>query len=296
MTCFQKAFLLFPGTAVAAPALAAAGEGHGVSVAAEPLFHLGPMPVTNSMVTSWVVALALIVIVRLAVGRPKLVPGRGQAIVENLVQGLFDMLSPIVGPRVARPAFPLLIALFVFILIQNWSGLLPGVGSIKIREAGGHWGDLIRPGNADMNGTIGLALVAMVAWVYFIIRYAGVKFILHDWFGNKADKREIPGLIYYFLFLVFFGVGLIEIISIVFRPVSLSFRLFGNIFGGENLLHAMFGMQKWLLPTPFYLLELLIGVVQALVFTLLVAVYIGLICNHDEGHDSHGETHAAAAH
>ncbi|EIP98469.1 F0F1-type ATP synthase, alpha subunit [Opitutaceae bacterium TAV1] len=290
MTCFQKAFLLFPGTAV--PVLAA-GDGHGISVAAEPLFHVGPIPVTNSMVTSWVVALALIVIVRLAVGRPKLVPGRGQAIVENLVQGLFDMLSPIVGPRVARPAFPLLIALFVFILIQNWSGLLPGVGSIKIQEAGGHWGDLIRPGNADMNGTIGLALVAMVAWVYFIIKYAGVKFILHDWFGNKADRSEIPGLIYYFLFLIFFGVGLIEIISIVFRPVSLSFRLFGNIFGGENLLHAMFGMQKWLLPTPFYLLELLIGVVQALVFTLLVAVYIGLICNHDEGHDSHGEAHAA---
>ncbi len=276
-----------------------AGEAHGVDPKAEALFHLGPLPVTNSMVTSWIVALALIVIVRLMVGRAKLVPGRGQAIIENLVKGLFDMLSPIVGPKVARPAFPLLIGLFVFILIQNWSGLLPGVGSLKIMETvngQSQWGDLIRPGNADMNGTIGLAIVAMVAWVYFILKYAGAKFILHDWFGNKADKSEIPSPIYYFLFLIFFGVGLIEIISIIFRPVSLSFRLFGNIFGGENLLHAMFGMYKWGLPVPFYMLELLIGVVQALVFTLLVAVYIGLICNHDEGHDDHGHAEGKPAH
>ncbi|WP_052361604.1 F0F1 ATP synthase subunit A [Geminisphaera colitermitum] len=283
---------------IASGTTVSAAEGHGILPKAEALFHLGPLPVTNSMVTSWVVAVALILIVRLMVGRVKLVPGRGQAIIENLVQGLFNMLAPIVGPKVARPAFPLLIGLFVFILIQNWSGLLPGVGSLKIMEDG-HWGDLIRPGNADMNGTIGLALVAMVAWVYFILKYAGVKFILHDWFGNKADKKEIPALIYYFLFLIFFGVGLIEIISIVFRPVSLSFRLFGNIFGGENLLHAMFGMFKWGLPVPFYLLELLIGIVQALVFTLLIAVYIGLICNHDEGHEhdtGHGNAEGKAAH
>lgn len=272
--------------------VSAAGAGHGVTPRAEALFHLGPLPVTNSMITSWVVAVALIVIVRLMVGRPRLVPGRGQAVVENLVQGLFGMLSPIVGPKVARPAFPLLLGFFVFILIQNWSGLLPGVGSLKVMD-NGQWSDVIRPGNADMNGTIGLALVAMVAWVYFILKYAGPKFILHDWFGNKADRREIPGLIYYFLFLIFFGVGLIEIISIVFRPVSLSFRLFGNIFGGENLLHAMFGMFKWGLPVPFYILELLIGVVQALVFTLLIAVYIGLICNHGEDHESHEEGKAA---
>ncbi len=97
--------------------------------------------------------------------------------------------------------------------------------------------------------------------------------------------------------MIFFGAGLIEIISIAFRPVSLSFRLFGNIFGGENLMHAMSGMQKWGLPAPFYFLELLIGFVQAFVFTLLVSVYIGLICNHgdDHGHDDHGE-HKEAAH
>jgi F-type H+-transporting ATPase subunit a len=118
--------------------------------------------------------------------------------------------------------------------------------------------------------------------------------VFKDIFGNKADKTEIPAYIYYPLFVVFFAVGVIEVISILFRPVSLSFRLFGNVFGGENLLHAMSGIQKWGLPIPFYFLELLIGFVQALVFTLLVSVYIGLICNH--GDEDHGHAKAQPGH
>ncbi len=142
----------------------AAGADHGVSTAAEPLFRIGGLPVTNSMVTSWVIAFGLIVIVRLAVGRPKLVPSSGQAVVENLVQGVLDLTAPIVGSQVARKTFPLLVGLFTYILIQNWSGLLPGVGTIKHWDAAsGHWQDVVRPGNADMNGTIALALVAFVA-------------------------------------------------------------------------------------------------------------------------------------
>jgi F-type H+-transporting ATPase subunit a len=284
----------------------AAGADHGVATAAEPLFRIGGLPVTNSMVTSWVIAFGLIVIVRLAVGRPKLVPSRGQAVVENLVQGVLDLTAPIVGSQVARKTFPLLVGLFTYILIQNWSGLLPGVGTVKHWDAAsGHWQDVVRPGNADMNGTIALALVAFVAWFYFIMRYAGPRVVLFDIFGNKADKNEIPKVIYYFLFVIFFAVGIIELISIAFRPVSLSFRLFGNVFGGENLIHAMLGMQKFILPVPFYFLELLIGFVQALVFTLLVSVYIGLICNHGDGHDEshggghgqgHGDKKAEAAH
>jgi len=284
----------------------AAGADHSVATAAEPLFRIGGLPVTNSMVTSWVIAFGLIVIVRLAVGRPKLVPSSGQAVVENLVQGVLDLTAPIVGSQVARKTFPLLVGLFTYILIQNWSGLLPGVGTIKHFDAAtGHWQDVVRPGNADMNGTIALALVAFGAWFYFIMRYAGPRVVLFDIFGNKADKNEIPKVIYYFLFVIFFAVGIIELISIAFRPVSLSFRLFGNVFGGENLIHAMLGMQKFILPVPFYFLELLIGFVQALVFTLLVSVYIGLICNHGDGHDEshggghghgHGEKKAEAAH
>ncbi|MFT3783455.1 MAG: F0F1 ATP synthase subunit A [Nibricoccus sp.] len=284
--------------ATAMPAFAAEGEGHGLSAKAEALFHLGPLPVTNSMVTSWVIAALLIIVVRLAVRRPKLVPSHGQAIVESIVQGVLDLISPIVGSKVARPAFPLLVGLFIFILIQNWSGLFPGVGTIAIKGEGGYgWTELIRPGNADMNSTLALAVVSIVAWFYFIMRYAGPKMVLFDIFGNKADKKEIPAAIYYFLFIIFFAVGLIEIISIAFRPVSLSFRLFGNVFGGENLMHAMSSMCKWGLPIPFYFLEVLIGFVQALVFTLLVSVYIGLICNHgDEHHEEEGHGEKSAAH
>jgi F-type H+-transporting ATPase subunit a len=283
--------LLFASLIVTgAPALSAAEAHSGVSQTAETMFHLGPLPVTNSMVTSWIVALALIIAIRLAVRKPRLIPTRGQAVVESLVQGILDLTSPIVGSKVARHTFPLLVGLFTYILIQNWSGLIPGVGTIKVMD-NGEWKELIRPGNADLNSTGALAAVAMICWFYFIMRYAGPKMVLFDIFGNKADKADIPVVIYYLLFPVFFFVGLIELVSILFRLVSLSFRLFGNVFGGENLLHAMSGLFKWGLPVPFYFLEIIIGLVQALVFTLLVSVYIGLICNHGDDHleQVHGE-------
>lgn len=287
MSWVKKLTLLASVFATSLPAFASDG---GVSSSPDVLFRLGPLPVTNSMVTSWVVALILIIAIRVAIGRRKLIPSRGQAMVESLVSGIYDLISPIVGPKVAKAAFPLLIALFTFILIQNWSGLFPGVGTIYMvdHETGG-WMELIRPGNADMNGTLALAAVAFVAWFYLIMRYAGPIFVLKDIFGNKADKKETPAIIYYPLFIIFIGAGLIEVVSIAFRPVSLSFRLFGNIYGGENLMHAMSGMQKWGLPAPFYFLELLIGFVQAFVFTLLVSVYIGLICNHGDDHAEHKE-------
>lgn len=284
------------GTAFAAAAAAA----EGVEKKAQSLFQIGSLPVTNSMVTSWVVALALIVVIRLAVGRPKLRPSRGQVVVENLVQGVLDLTAPIVGSRVAKATFPLLIGLFTFILIQNWSGLFPGVGTVMIRHHGtGEWNEFVRPGNADLNMTFALAVVAFVAWLYFIIRYAGFRAIFQDLFGNKAERSEVPFLLYLFLYVIFFAVGIIEIISIIFRPISLSFRLFGNVFGGENLMHSMSAISRWGLPIPFYFLEVLIGLVQALVFTLLVSVYIGLICNHGDGHaeahGSHGEPDGAAS-
>lgn len=269
--------------ATSAPAFAA--DDQGVAQSAQRLFHIGPFPVSNSMVTSWVVALAMIVIIRLAAGHPKLRPGRGQVVIENLVQGVLNLTSPIVGPKVARATFPLLVGLFTFILMQNWSGLFPGVGTVVMFNGStGSWEDFVRPGNADLNLTFALASVSFVAWLYFIFRYAGVRVIVHDLFGNKAERGEVPFVLYLFLYLIFFLVGIIEIISILFRPVSLSFRLFGNIFGGENLMHSMSAICQWGLPIPFYFLEMLIGFVQALVFTLLVSVYIGLICNHGDDH------------
>jgi F-type H+-transporting ATPase subunit a len=296
MSWVKKLTFLFSVLAITVPAFANEGS-RGVAAAAEALFHLGPLPITNSMLTSWVVALLLIIGVRIAIKRPQLIPTRGQAMVESLVQGIYDLISPIVGKKVAQPAFPLLVGLFTFILIQNWSGLVPGVGTIYMvdHETGG-WMELIRPGNADLNGTAALAIVAMAGWAYFCLRYAGPALIVKDIFGNKADKSEVPAVIYYPLFLIFFLVGLIEIVSIAFRPISLSLRLFGNVFGGESLIHAMSAMQRWGLPMPFYFLELLIGFVQAFVFTLLISVYIGLLCNHGDDHDHASDAHKEAAH
>jgi F-type H+-transporting ATPase subunit a len=280
-----KFALIFAALTTAVPAFAA-----GVEPAAQALFKLGPLPVTNSMVTSWIVALILLIAIRIAIKRPKLVPTRGQAIVESLVSGIYDLTSPIVGSKVAKQTFPLLIGLFTYILIQNWSGLFPGVGTIYMTDHKGGWMELIRPGNADLNGTIALSVVAIAGWFYFIMRYTGPVTVFKDLFGNKADKSEVPAIIYYPLSLIFIAVGIIEVISIAFRPISLSLRLYGNVYGGESLMHAMSGMQKWGLPAPFYLLELLIGFVQAFVFTLLLSVYIGLLCNHgDDHHDEHKE-------
>lgn len=286
-------FLVFAaGASMAFGVEAPTAAEPAVNPRAHALGHLGPLPITNSMVTSWVVAVVVILAIRIAMGRPKLRPSGGQVVVETLVQGVLDLTSPIVGKRVALVTFPLLVGLFTFILAQNWAGLFPGVGTVMIWDPAGHrWRDFVRPGNADLNLTFALALVSFVAWLYFILRYAGPKAVFLDLFGNKADRREIPLVLYLFLYVVFFAVGVIEVISIAFRPVSLSFRLFGNVFGGENLMHAMTELtpwSRWALPIPFYFLEMLIGFVQALVFTLLVSVYIGLVCNHGDEHAEEG--------
>ncbi len=270
----------------------AAGSG-GVSPYAYELFKIPGLglPVTNAMVTGWVISILLILAVRFAIGgTPKLVPARGQSVVESVLTGVRDTMEPIVGAKMIRPTFPLLIGFFFFILIMNWSGMIPGVGSFGHITEDGVFRYYFRPSNADMNMTIALAVVSFVAWMWFVLRYAGLKALIYDVFGNKADKKEVPLYIFYPLFLVFALVGLIETVSILSRLVSLSFRLYGNVFGGENLLTNMLTLHPILsfaIPIPFYFLELLIGLVQALVFTLLTAVYIGLICNHDSGeHDS----------
>ena len=284
---FKQLFQLLPPLTLAL----SASELRAVSPSPYELLD-GPLlglPITNSMVMSWVISLLIIVGVKLLVREPKIIPSAGQAVVETLLGGLRDIIEPVVGKQMIRKVFPLLIGLFVFILIQNWSGMLPGVGAFGFYDESGNLKYWMRPGNADLNMTIALALVAAVAgWGYFVLRYAGIKALLYDLFGNKADPGEIPRVIYFLLFPIFIFVGLIEVVSILFRPVSLSFRLYGNVFGGENLLANMTNLTSWIIPVPFYFLEILIGAVQAFVFMLLTAVYIGLICNHgDDGEHAH---------
>lgn len=266
-----------------APAFVFASS-EGVPAGATDLFHLGPIPVSNSILTTWIIAALIIVAVRLAVGTPKLVPGKGQAVVEGLAQGLRDTLEPIVGKKMIGKTFPILCGFFVFILLMNWSGLLPGVGTIKYQH-GGHLLDAIRPANSDLNTTLALSAVSFLAWTYFVLRYAGFKALVFDLFGNKSNRKELHFGMWLLLGFIFLCVGCIEVISILFRPISLSFRLYGNVFGGENLIHALGGIAPYAVPAVAGLLEVLVGLIQAFVFTLLSAVYIGLICNHEGGHD-----------
>lgn len=279
-----KFVLVFPF--IFSSPLFGAGAG-GVSLTAEKAFSIGPLPVTNSMITSWIISLAIILVIRLLVGKTSLVPSKGQLFVESIVGGLRNVVEPIVGRKLFFPSFWLLSGLFIFILIQNWSGLLPGVGSVGYYDETGKYTSLIRPGNADLNMTLALAAVANLAWLYFIFKYEGLKSIIVHIFGNKADKNEVGIYTFIGLIPIFFAVGVIEVISIMFRPVSLSFRLFGNVYGGESLLHKMFTIVpgfEWIVPVPFYFMEILIGLVQALVFMLLIAVFIGLMCNHGDEH------------
>lgn len=267
-----------------------ASEGAGVSPLAS---KFGDWSITNSMMTGWGVSAAIIIFVSWLVGKPSVLPSKGQAVIESLITALRDLLEPIVGKKAFPFAFPLLVSFFIFILVQNWMGLLPGVGTIGMgHDVNGQFHitrPFIRPFTSDFNSTIALAGISFGAWLIIIFKFAGPKLIIQDIFGNKADKSETPVVLYYVLSLVFIIVGLIEIISICIRPFTLSVRLFGNVFGGENLLH---GTGFFFI---FYFMELLVGLIQALVFTLLSSVYIGLICNHGDDH-GHTDEHAEAAH
>jgi F-type H+-transporting ATPase subunit a len=252
----------------------------------------GGWAATNSMVTGWIVSAVIIGLILYAVRKPQVLPTKSQAVFESVLEALHELFAPIVGKKAFPAVFPLLVTLFIFILIQNWSGLLPGVGTIGMghTDAEGHFHltqPWIRPFTADFNSTIALATVSFGAFLIIIFKYAGLKLIIWDLFGNKADKKETPAWLYPILALVFVIVGLIEVFSISIRPFTLSVRLFGNVYGGENLLHGTSFIFV------FYFMELLVGLIQATVFTLLSAVYIGLFCNHGDDHD-HADEHATA--
>ena len=267
-----------------APAFALA-SAEGVNPKATDLFEIGGIPVSNSILTTWILAVLIIIAVRVLVGTPKIIPNKGQALVENVASGLRDALEPIVGKKMIVKTFPVLCGFFVFILLMNWSGLLPGVGTIKYMTAEHGWQDAIRPANSDLNTTLALSILSFLAWTYFVLRYAGIKALVFDLFGNKADKRELSFIMWLMLGFIFLGVGGIEVLSIASRLISLPFRLYGNVFGGENLIHTLGGIAPYVVPAIAGMLEVLVGLIQAFVFTLLSAVYIGLICNHDAGHD-----------
>jgi len=275
---------------VAGQADAEAGEHHGLTPHAPDLFDLGFFSVSNSMVVTWVVALALIVAAQLATRSMQAVPSGLQNFFEWMVESLYEFLEGVVGSELAKKTFWFFATVFLFILFANWFGLIPGVGTIGWGHATDHGFQVVNPllrgANADLNMTFAMSAIFFLLWFVWALQANGVKgFILHI-FGPKGDTVGFMKVMMIFIFVI---VGVLEVVSILFRPVSLSFRLYGNIFAGENMLESMAVLVPWLgwlIPIPFYFLEVLVGLVQALVFMLLTAVFTLLICSHDEEHEA----------
>jgi F-type H+-transporting ATPase subunit a len=271
------------GVAAAVPL---AAEEHTLSQKAVEIARPFGFPITNSMIVTWIAAAGLIFFVRFATRSMQQVPTGTQNFVEWLVEGLYSFLEGILGPHLVRRTFWFFATIFIFILATNWFGLIPGVGSIG-------WGHatpdgflinepLFRGANADVNLTLAMALVFFACWIVWGLREVGPLGFYKELF---APKGASTGALKVLMIVVFFAAGLLEVISILFRPVSLSFRLYGNIFAGETMLETMAAIPTigWLVQVPFYFLELLVGVVQALVFMLLTAVFTLLLCQHHEG-------------
>jgi F-type H+-transporting ATPase subunit a len=310
-----------------------------VELAAEKLFSIGPITFTNSMLMMFLVMGILLVVFSAIARRAQVVPTRGQGVIELLVEFLLGLVEGTAGKRLGRSIFPLISAIFIFIAFSNYSGLLPGVGTIGYwheetaeetsnaqTEADDHSTEAtsgeesaqeetttgteavnvdtdhseeathaageeahhrvlvpyLRAPNADLNMTLALALVT-----FFTVQYAGIK--AHG-VGGRIKHMAQPWWIFP-----------LEVIQEVARVVSLSFRLFGNIFAGEVLLAVMFAMAAalkvalipFLFPVVFLFLEVLFGSIQALVFALLTVIYITLAAS---GHDDHDDEHAHASH
>jgi len=267
---------------------------HGLSQKAVEIGRPFGFPITNSMLVTWIVALGLILFARVATRSMNQVPGGAQNLLEWLVEGLYGLLESIIGPHLVKRTFWFFATIFIFILAANWFGLIPGVGTIGWGHQTPHGfvidQPLLRGANADLNLTLAMALIFFALWIVWAFQEVGPRGFLKELF---APKGETTGALRLLMIVVFFAAGCLEIVSILFRPVSLSFRLYGNIFAGENMLEAMSTMVPglgWLLPIPFYFMELLVGLVQAMVFMLLTAVFTLLICQH------HEEPGSAAAH
>ena len=282
--------LVFAASGIAAEA--APAEHEGVPLKAAPLFQIGKFAVTNSMLVTWIVAAGIIIFAQTATRTIKPIPSGIQNFWEWLVESLYNFLEGIIGRELVRKTFWFFATIFIFILFVNWFGLIPGVGTIGWGhyDAGGSFHidrPLLRGGNADLNMTTAMAAIFFVLWFVWALQANGVGGFLKHLF---APKGETTGFIKILMIVIFFMVGWLEIFSILFRPISLSFRLFGNIYAGESTLEVMSNMVpylSWLIPIPFYFLELLVGIVQALVFMLLTAVFTLLIAQHQGGEHAH---------
>lgn len=270
-------------------------------LAAEPVAHIGSFPVTNAYVNS-AIAVVLFAVFAFFLNRAlrrrdtsKAAPTGIVNFFESILEFMLGYIDQVTKDRKKSLKFlPLIGGLFLFILVSNWMGLLPGVGSIGFGLAeNGHFiveNPLFRPANTDLNTTLSMAVLAVavshIAGVFAIgfFKYANKFIKVGDIYRAVKSGKPVNIL----TAVVEFFVGLIEIFSEVAKMVSLSLRLFGNIFAGEVLMTVLAGLIAYVAPLPFMALELLVGFIQAVVFSMLSLVYLTMATAEVHGHDEGG--------
>lgn len=263
---------------------------HENTLFAEPIAHLGSFPITNSLMTS---SLALIIIVTFGLlikRRLHKIPRGLQNGLEIIIEGFLEIFDSVTGNRKKSLQFaPLVLAFFFFVLINNWLGIIPGVGSIgQIVQHGNEkfFIPYLRGGTADLNTTLALATIGVVVshvlgvmsvgtWKYFN-KFINIKAFLEI----PKKVRKDPAILLVNPIKAF--VGIIEIVGEAAKVASLSFRLFGNVFAGEVLLASMSAILAFGIPIPFLFLEVLVGLIQALIFAMLILTYLTINTTAEE--------------
>jgi F-type H+-transporting ATPase subunit a len=264
---------------------------HEITLFAEPIFHIGSFNITNALLTSWVAVFIIIIISIILRKKLSEIPNKLQNIFEIIIEAGLSLCDQITNNRkISLRVFPFAISAFLFILINNYLGLLP-LGGLGIIEKGAHGNVFIpflRGGTADINTTLALALGAVIGANLFGIFSIGLwktfnKYInLSALGGIFTHIRQNPTVV--IVAPITFFVGLIEIAGEFAKIASLSFRLFGNIFAGEVLLVSIAALAPYIIPLPFLFLEILVGLVQALIFSILLVVYFSIAAIDHDAH------------
>jgi len=240
-----------------------------ISLKAQQIFSIGNFSMTNGLFLALLTGLVLIIFAFAFKDKVKMIPGKVQGLVEIGVETLLNLMKSVLESQEAAEKYlPLIATIFIFIMTSNWLGLLPGVGSFMF-ESGHTEVPLLRSPAADLNFTLALAIISVVMTNLFGIIALG--FFTH---AKKYFNFSSP---------VNFFVGILELMSEVSKIVSFSFRLFGNVFAGEVLLMIIFFLIPYVVPIPFLLLELFVGMIQAFIFSMLTLVFLaGNIAVHEE--------------
>jgi len=268
---------------------------HEVTIYAEPLFKIGNFQVTNALLTSWLAVFVVIIISVVLRMKLKKVPGKLQHVFEIIIGGALSLVDQVTNDRkISEKIFPVVFTIFIFILFNNWLGILPFVGSMgftMMEEGHSVFVPLFRGGTADINMTLTLGIITVIGSNIFGVITLGVwktlnKYVKLQELGSIFTKvRKDPSVLV--VAPISFFVGIIELIGEMAKIASLSFRLFGNIFAGEVLLSSMAAILSFVLPTPFLFLEVFIGLIQALIFSLLATVYFTIAAQDHSEHEEH---------